>query len=84
MTEQTATLVVGEWDTECSNCGISTSPQDTHHTRVPGPSRYPRTPRPCGARFTAIAKAPTANAIRTLQEIRPDLPIVEAPRRRRH
>ncbi|WP_431980026.1 hypothetical protein [Streptomyces qinglanensis] len=82
MTEQTATLVVGEWDTECSNCWTSTNPQDTHHTRVPMPSRYPRPPRPCRARFTAIAKNPTANAIRT-QEIRPDLPMVEPPQRRR-
>lgn len=75
--EPTATLIVSGWYSECGACGTQTLPGDERHERVSG---YSGGRAGCGARFIAI----TTDANRldddlraALDEMRPDLPIVE-------
>ena len=69
--ERTATLVIGDWRSTCSNCQTPAFWQDTHHVRMTGDARK----QPCGARFTAMRHADGRGKEHILRPMRPDLPI---------
>ncbi|MEW2451214.1 hypothetical protein AB0896_27275 [Streptomyces parvulus] len=68
-----ATLIIGDFRTVCGSCWAPASPEDTHHTRVPGGSLL----HPCRLRFTAMRHADGRGKEDLLRALRPDLPIAD-------
>lgn len=76
MEETTATVVVHNWYSTCSNCGKGASPRDIRHDRI---LEYgPRNGEPgCGALFTKIAAGMFGEGFNeAVEAMRPDLEFV--------
>ncbi|MFC9273456.1 hypothetical protein ACFTXJ_37425 [Streptomyces zhihengii] len=70
--ELTATLLIGDFESECSNCHMPTLIHGVdRHTNIPG-----RKPTPgCGARFVNTASNSPRITPHHLRAERPDLPV---------
>lgn len=84
--ETTAVLIVGDWRTQCSNCGKDCDASETHHkTVLPGFARREAT-EGCGALFVAMRPSPSARIVPGMKpcgyiaDLRPDLPVAAVSR----
>ncbi|MFD8671255.1 hypothetical protein ACFV1U_38605 [Streptomyces microflavus] len=74
VTEVTATLLIGDFTTVCSNCKKPTLLYGvTRHTHISGWNPEPG--GGCGARFVNTAARDWPISASRLQELRPDLPV---------
>lgn len=73
MTEpQTAILLVDDWFTTCSHCGLQVLPEEKRHTNVSGYYAIPEGGGGCGALFVGVLSVCGDQA--GAQAVRPDLP----------
>jgi len=74
VSELTATLIIGRYQSTCSRCHRGTLMSTSHHTRELGYG-VPAGKRGCGARFVDTATSDIGYTAKTLRELRPDLPV---------
>lgn len=70
--ELTATLLIGDFESECGNCHMPTLIRGVHrHSKIPGVKPEPG----CGARFVSTASNSWRVTPDHLRAERPDLPV---------
>ncbi|MFJ5817329.1 hypothetical protein ACIQGT_26045 [Streptomyces sp. NPDC093108] len=78
VTEATATLLIGDFTTVCSNCKKPTPLHGvTRHTDITGWNNKPG--GGCGARFVNTDALDRPLSAARLKELRPDLPVRDIP-----
>lgn len=77
-----ADLIVGDWNTKCSECGEYADPRELRHdTMLPGwPMVRPKAEQGCGAVFTGLRSSIMSRIVPGMRPcgyvatLRPDLP----------